>query len=76
MRPTTDLERRVAPFQVISDFQPSGDQPAAIEERGLVDDIRAGGPGRDRLLGFRAGAGRPDVRVRACMYNGLPPLAS
>jgi len=32
VRPTTDLERRVAPFQVISDFQPSGDQPAAIDE--------------------------------------------
>jgi excinuclease ABC subunit B len=32
MRPVTDLERRVAPFQVISDYQPSGDQPAAIAE--------------------------------------------
>src|SRR3954462_13333887 len=32
MRPVTDLERRVAPFKVISDFRPSGDQPAAIEE--------------------------------------------
>ena len=32
MRPTTDLERRVAPFRVVSDFQPSGDQPAAIDE--------------------------------------------
>ncbi|MGO4257278.1 excinuclease ABC subunit UvrB [Marmoricola sp. RAF53] len=32
MRPVTDLERRVAPFQVISEFQPSGDQPAAIAE--------------------------------------------
>jgi excinuclease ABC subunit B len=32
VRPTTDLERRVAPFKVISDFQPSGDQPAAIDE--------------------------------------------
>ncbi|HQR28068.1 MAG TPA: excinuclease ABC subunit UvrB [Nocardioides sp.] len=32
MRPVTDLERRVAPFRVVSDFQPSGDQPAAIEE--------------------------------------------
>ncbi|MDN4163037.1 excinuclease ABC subunit UvrB [Nocardioides abyssi] len=32
MRPVTDLERRVAPFQVISDYQPSGDQPAAIKE--------------------------------------------
>ncbi len=32
MRPVTDLERRVAPFDVISDYQPSGDQPAAIAE--------------------------------------------
>ena len=28
----TDLERRVAPFKVVSDYQPSGDQPTAIEE--------------------------------------------
>ncbi|WP_445258813.1 excinuclease ABC subunit UvrB [Nocardioides aurantiacus] len=32
MRPVTDLERRVAPFDVQSDYQPSGDQPAAIKE--------------------------------------------
>ena len=32
MRPVTDLERRLAPFDVQSDYQPSGDQPAAIEE--------------------------------------------
>ncbi|MEP6630229.1 MAG: excinuclease ABC subunit UvrB, partial [Lapillicoccus sp.] len=32
MRPTTDLKRTVAPFEVISDFSPSGDQPAAIAE--------------------------------------------
>ena len=32
MRPTTDLERRVAPFHVVSDYEPSGDQPAAIKE--------------------------------------------
>ncbi|MDQ6686626.1 MAG: excinuclease ABC subunit UvrB [Actinomycetota bacterium] len=32
MRPVTDLERRVAPFDVQSDYQPSGDQPAAIAE--------------------------------------------
>jgi excinuclease ABC subunit B len=32
MRPVTDLERRVAPFQVVSEFQPSGDQPTAIAE--------------------------------------------
>ncbi len=32
MRPVTDLQRRVAPFRVESDFQPSGDQPTAIED--------------------------------------------
>ena len=32
MRPTTDLQRRVAPFEVVSDFQPAGDQPQAIQE--------------------------------------------
>lgn len=32
MRPITDLVRKVAPFTVVSDFQPSGDQPAAIDE--------------------------------------------
>src|SRR3954451_12577135 len=32
MRPVTDLERRVAPFKVVSDYDPSGDQPAAIAE--------------------------------------------
>ena len=39
VRPTTDLERSTAPFQVISDFVPSGDQPAAIKE--LARRIRA-----------------------------------
>ena len=39
-RPITDLQRTVAPFEVISDFQPSGDQPQAIEE--LVRRIEAG----------------------------------
>ena len=32
MRPVTDLQRKVAPFEVISDYVPAGDQPAAIEE--------------------------------------------
>ncbi|MCW2865959.1 MAG: uvrB [Marmoricola sp.] len=44
MRPVTDLERRVAPFDVQSDYQPAGDQPAAIEEitkrvKGGVHDV-------------------------------------
>src|SRR5437899_9063043 len=32
MRPVTDIPRSVAPFEVVSDFEPGGDQPAAIEE--------------------------------------------
>ncbi len=32
MRPTTDIKRTVAPFEVISEFSPSGDQPSAIDE--------------------------------------------
>jgi excinuclease ABC subunit B len=44
MRPVTDLKRRVAPFEVISDFEPSGDQPTAIEDiekriRGGEEDV-------------------------------------
>ncbi len=40
MRPVTDLERRVAPFHVQSDYQPSGDQPSAIAE--ITRRIQAG----------------------------------
>ncbi len=40
MRPVTDLVRKVAPFEVISDFTPSGDQPQAIQE--LEERIAAG----------------------------------
>jgi len=31
-RPITDLQRKVAPFEVISEFVPAGDQPTAIAE--------------------------------------------
>ena len=40
MRPTTDLQRTVAPFRVVADFEPSGDQPAAIAD--LTKRIQAG----------------------------------
>src|ERR687889_1182273 len=40
MRPVTDLKRRVAPFEVISEYQPAGDQPAAIED--IEKRIRGG----------------------------------
>ena len=32
MRPVSDLQRKVNPIQVISDYVPAGDQPTAIEE--------------------------------------------
>jgi len=39
-RPITDLQRTVAPFEVISDYEPAGDQPAAIAE--ITKRIEAG----------------------------------
>ncbi|HEX7106252.1 MAG TPA: excinuclease ABC subunit UvrB, partial [Acidothermaceae bacterium] len=54
MRPVTDLERRVAPFQVVSEFQPSGDQPQAIEE--LEERVRRGD--RDTVLLGATGTGK------------------
>jgi excinuclease ABC subunit B len=54
VRPITDLVRSVAPFQVISDYRPSGDQPKAIEE--LERRIRAGE--RDVVLLGATGTGK------------------
>jgi excinuclease ABC subunit B len=54
MRPITDLERTVAPFEVVSDFSPSGDQPAAIEELAR----RIGDGERDVVLLGATGTGK------------------
>jgi excinuclease ABC subunit B len=54
MRPTTDLQRRVAPFEVVSDFTPSGDQPTAIAD--LTSRVRAGE--RDVVLLGATGTGK------------------
>ena len=40
MRPVTELQRKLAPIEVISEFQPAGDQPAAIAE--LAERINRG----------------------------------
>ncbi|WP_369155490.1 excinuclease ABC subunit UvrB [Streptomyces sp. R02] len=40
MRPVSQIERTVAPFEVVSPYRPSGDQPAAIAE--LARRIEAG----------------------------------
>jgi excinuclease ABC subunit B len=51
MRPVTDLQRTVAPFQVISEYSPSGDQPTAIADlaarvnRGERDVVLLGATG-------------------------------
>ena len=51
---TDDLRRSEAPFEVISDFSPSGDQPQAIDE--LEARIRAGE--RDVVLLGATGTGK------------------
>src|SRR6476619_3593969 len=54
MRPTTDLQRTVAPFEVISEYTPSGDQPTAIAE--LARRVRAGE--QDTVLLGATGTGK------------------
>ncbi|KHL17265.1 excinuclease ABC subunit B [Mumia flava] len=51
MRSLSDLQRQVAPLRVVSDYQPAGDQPRAIEalaervERGDQDTVLLGATG-------------------------------
>src|SRR4051794_40344489 len=54
MRPTTDLQRTVAPFEVVSDYTPSGDQPTAIAE--LARRVRGGE--QDTVLLGATGTGK------------------
>ena len=54
MRPVTDLVRTVAPFEVVADYVPAGDQPRAIED--LAARIAAGE--RDIVLLGATGTGK------------------
>jgi len=51
VRPVSDLQRRVAPFKVVTDMVPAGDQPRAIGEmdhrirEGAVDTVLLGATG-------------------------------
>ena len=54
MRPVSDITRSVAPFEVISPFQPSGDQPAAIAD--LATRVRRGD--KDSVLLGATGTGK------------------
>jgi excinuclease ABC subunit B len=54
MRPVTDLQRRVAPFEVVTDMVPAGDQPAAIAE--MERRLKAGE--KDTVLLGATGTGK------------------
>ena len=54
MRPVSDLQRRVAPFEVVTDMVPSGDQPRAIAEM----ERRVTGGERDTVLLGATGTGK------------------
>jgi excinuclease ABC subunit B len=54
MRPVTDLQRRVAPFEVVTDMVPAGDQPHAIAE--MEERIRSGAS--DTVLLGATGTGK------------------
>ncbi len=54
MRPVTDLQRKVAPFEVVTDMTPAGDQPAAIAE--ITERIRDGE--KDTVLLGATGTGK------------------
>ena len=54
MRPVTDLQRRVAPFEVITEMVPAGDQPHAIAE--MEKRISAGA--KDTVLLGATGTGK------------------
>jgi len=54
VRPITDLQRSVAPFRVITDMTPAGDQPAAIAE--ITKRIQA--QDRDTVLLGATGTGK------------------
>ena len=51
MRPVTDLQRSVAPFEVVTEMVPAGDQPQAIAEMqkriqaGAADTVLLGATG-------------------------------
>jgi excinuclease ABC subunit B len=54
MRPVTDLQRRVAPFEVVTDMVPAGDQPTAIAD--IEKRIKTGSP--DTVLLGATGTGK------------------
>src|ERR1700756_319178 len=54
MRPVTDLQRKVAPFEVVTEMTPAGDQPTAIAN--IAERIRDGE--KDTVLLGATGTGK------------------
>jgi excinuclease ABC subunit B len=54
MRQVSDLQRAVAPFEVVAEFEPSGDQPAAIDDL----EKRINGGEQDVVLLGATGTGK------------------
>jgi excinuclease ABC subunit B len=54
VRPVSDLQRRVAPFEVVTDMVPSGDQPRAIADM----ERRVNSGDRDTVLLGATGTGK------------------
>src|SRR5215467_14597845 len=54
MRPVTDLQRKVAPFEVITEMTPAGDQPTAIAQ--IAERIKDGE--KDTVLLGATGTGK------------------
>jgi excinuclease ABC subunit B len=54
VRPVTDLQRKVAPFRVVTDMVPAGDQPQAIAD--IEKRVQAGDP--DTVLLGATGTGK------------------
>ena len=74
MRPVTDLQRRVAPFRVVTEMVPAGDQPQAIAE--MEKRVQAGD--QDTVLLGATGTGKTATvawiaeRLQRCLLYTSP----
>src|ERR1700759_1956106 len=66
MRPVTDLQRKGAPFEVVTEMTPAGDQPAAIAQ--IVERIGDGGKGTVLLRAPGPGTTAPATTPPAAWF--------
>ena len=72
MRPVSELQRQVAPFEVVSDYQPAGDQPTAIAEL----EKRMNGGVQDVVLMGATGTGKTATTAWLAERRVLPAEAA